>query len=255
LSKRLKIKAATIGNWEKAALSKTILKNAFKSVIDAEKNRIAGVDFIQFGKKRYSKSSDKDIADLLGISQPSLGNWRKNGLTISSLYQVLEKAKHAHTKKIVTPIIEFYPIKQAESRQGSSYEILPRDQLVAKALREELEQNNGIYIYHDSRGSAVYVGKAKEQMLWKEMNLAYNRKRGDSQSIRKVAHLSINRFVPEDERRRQITPHKVLLHHIAVYFSAYRVDKVFIDSLEAAIIRMFPNDLLNKRIERFRIKK
>ena len=48
-------------------------------------------------------------------------NWRKKGLTIRSIYEVLEKSKTAHTKTIVSPVIEFFPINRMESSQGKNY--------------------------------------------------------------------------------------------------------------------------------------
>jgi hypothetical protein len=65
--------------------------------------------------------------------------------------------------------------------------------------------------------------------------------------MKKVIHSTLG-------KAGQITKQSVHLHDIAVYFSAYEVDNAFIDNLEATIIRMFPNDLLNTRIERFRKK-
>ncbi len=178
-------------------------------------------------------------------------NWRKKGLTIRSIYEVLEKSKTAHTKTIVSPVIDFFPIDQMKSSQGKNYEILDKKKENQEALRNELNSHYGIYMFYDSRGNSIYVGKAKDQTLWKEMNFAYNRDRS-SQTIKCVPHLKINRFNAEEEKKRQIKVTKVFLHDIAVYFSAYKVDTHFIDNLEAAIIRMFPNNLFNSKVEKFK---
>ena len=41
------------------------------------------------------------------------------------------------------------------------------------------------------------------------------------------------------------------LSALAAYFSAYEVPVALIDDMEAFLIRAFPNDLLNKKMEMF----
>jgi len=256
LAKKLELaNAVTIGNWEKKPLSKTILKNIFKAILEKERNRINGEEFINYGKKKLNKKTDSDLALSLGTVQPTITNWRKFGITVRSIFEILEKSKTVHTEKLVSTVIEFYPVNRTNSKQKKKFEIIDKSSGAANALKDELDKYYGIYIFHDSQGRAVYVGKAKKQRLWQEMNSAFNRKRGDSQIVRKVSHLKINRFDPKNEMRRQITPQKVYLHDIVQYFSAYSVEKAFIDNLEAAIIRMFPNDLLNTKMERLKTSK
>ena len=251
LSKKIGVSAVNLGNWEKKPLSRTILKNVINLIIKKERNTLSGTDFIDHAKKKYQKETDADIAELLGITQPALNGWKNKGLTFRSIFEVFEKGKKAHTKTIVTPVIEFFPVSRMESRHGAKYETLDTSQDSHGLLQKELNLHNGVYIFYDSKGAAIYVGKAKKQSLWKEMNLAYNRKR-DSQTVRRVKHLKINRFNSEEEKRRQIKSYKIYLHDMAAYFSAYRADSAFIDSLEAALIRMFPNNLLNKKVEQFK---
>ena len=49
--------------------------------------------------------------------------------------------------------------------------------------------------------------------------------------------------------RRQIRPINVRLHELAEYVSAYQVSEGMIGDIESLLIRAFPNDLLNKKIE------
>jgi hypothetical protein len=120
-----------------------------------------------------------------------------------------------------------------------------------KGLMKALEQCYGIYIFYDSRGQALYVGKAREQSIWKEMNLAFNRKR-DVQSIALVQHPQRNQeFRPGYEKLRQPKETRLELSDLAFYFSAYQVDVGMIDDLEALMVRGFANNLLNVRMETF----
>ncbi len=119
-------------------------------------------------------------------------------------------------------------------------------------LKDELSEHHGVYIFFDSRGQAIYTGKARRQTLWKEINLAFNRRRGDVQKMKRVRHPERKQdYRTSDEKARQITEHVVSLHELAAYFSAYRVEDSMIDDLEALLVRSFANDLLNKKMENF----
>jgi len=81
------------------------------------------------------------------------------------------------------------------------------------------------------------------------MNLAFNRERGDVQSIKRVDHPSNRVAYKEAEHgRRSIKNQPVALHEIASYMSAYAVADDLINKLEALIVRAFANDLLNVRM-------
>ena len=56
-------------------------------------------------------------------------------------------------------------------------------------------------------------------------------------------------FRPAYDQRRPIRRRKVLLHEIAAYVSAYEVGDDLIDNLEALLMRAFPNELTNARME------
>ena len=91
--------------------------------------------------------------------------------------------------RCIVPIAEFFEIKYGDSTRGAGYEIINADSSkYAEGVKQALQSSYGIYIFYDSRGRALYAGKAQEQSLWKEMNSAYNRDRGDLQQIRLVYH-------------------------------------------------------------------
>ena len=126
-----------------------------------------------------------------------------------------------------------------------------KDHPYRSGLKRELEDAKGVYIFFDSRGQAIYVGKAK-QNLWKEMNFAFNRKRESVQKIKRVKHPETRvQYKTSYEKTRQIFESAVPLHEIAYYFSAYAVEIGMIDELESLLIRSFANDLLNVQMGRF----
>ncbi len=120
-----------------------------------------------------------------------------------------------------------------------------------KGLREALDAAHGVYIFYDTRGKALYAGKAKRQSLWQEMTNVFNRNR-ETQTIFRVKHPERRKkFVPAHDLLRRPVPTKLQLNRLAAYFSAYMIAPELIDDLEALIIRAFANDLLNTRMERF----
>jgi hypothetical protein len=154
--------------------------------------------------------------------------------------------------------VEFFRIAKCESRQGANYELFGMNDEdggthpYLAGLRKELENHKGVYIFFDSRGQAIYTGKARRQKLWKEMNLAFNRERGEVQKIKRVNHPTRKQtYRTSDEKARQITHYVVPLHELASYFSAYEIADGLINEVEAMLVRSFANDLLNKKMERF----
>ena len=154
---------------------------------------------------------------------------------------------------IIKPIVEFYPVDAVPSKTGKNKELFPTDSSVSiyqRGLRKALDDTNGIYIFYDTRGCALYAGKARKQSLWKEMRLAFNRNR--TQQVFRVKHPTVNKeFLTADEISRKITKTNVSIPRMAGYFSAYEVSEELIDIFEALIVRAFANVLLNSKMENF----
>lgn len=158
---------------------------------------------------------------------------------------------------MIEPIIEYLPIEYTLSKQGKKWELFS-DALEDGTSRSYLAEvqslmnaSSGIYIFYDSLGRAIYVGKAEKQNLWKEANDALNRNRGEHQTMFLVNHPENN--VKRVIRDRKIVSTSVQLSHIASYFSAYAVEPSHIAEMEAFLIRAFANNLMNKKIESFRL--
>lgn len=82
------------------------------------------------------------------------------------------------------------------------------------------------------------------------MNSALNRDR-EVQRVFRVSHPDQVQFRESGEKLRQIRSQSIRLHDMAEYFSAYEVAIDLIDTIESILIRSFPNDLLNVKMEKF----
>jgi hypothetical protein len=212
-------------------------------------------------KDEYEIGGDKAIAMRLGISAQTLRNWQntRGELEPFQITNALLKAEGNAVEnaqyQTIRAIVEFYEIECVDSKGGSTCELLPRASegtSMQNSVREELQGRNGLYLFYDSRGRALYVGKARRQSLWKEMNLAFNRSREEVQSIKLVQHPSRGQsFKPGYKHARQPAWRSLKPYDLASYFSAYWVVDGMIDDLEALIVRGFANDLLNIKMERF----
>ena len=226
-----------------------------------------GAEFIEAVKRKLADQSgehvtDRRIANRLGITMQALRNWRRRktltvrqmvGLLFRSQTKAIEQAE----RQAIRPIVEFFKLTPTESRDGARTEIFGvreddgEDHPYLLGLKNELIAHHGIYIFHDSRGRALYAGKARRQTLWHEINAAYNRDRS-VQKIRRVNHPESRvKFRTSDEKRRQIRLRTVRLYDLAAYLSAYHVADGLIGELEALLIRSFANDLLNVKMEKF----
>lgn len=221
-----------------------------------------GNELITALKTRFRVTTDKALGEHLGLSTHALHNWKGRArVTKRQVCGLIVRASRAGATnlgtKAIRPIVEFFPIDKAKSTQNNRYELFTvsdggKNHPYRSGLREELETHHGIYIFFDSRGQAIYAGKARRQKIWREMKLAFNRARGDIQKIKRVRQpVRKQAYRTSNEKARQIRDVVVPLYELAAYFSAYEVADSMINELEAMLVRSFANDLLNKRMERF----
>jgi DNA-binding XRE family transcriptional regulator len=221
-------------------------------------------EFIKALRKTYSvdykEGGDGALALRLGISKQTIIKWEKSkdDLKETQIINMLLKACSAAALgaqfHAIKPLVELYPLECSESQQGKKFELFPLRKNATdhqNGVRDSLSNSCGVYIFYDSRGQALYVGKAKKQNLWKEMIEAFNRDRGYVQSIKLVNHDENSEFSPAHEQLKQPKQTSVLLARLSWYFSAYIVDPNLVDDLEALLVRGFSNDLLNSRMEKF----
>lgn len=220
-----------------------------------------GSNVISALKKRFKVSTDVSLANSLGITAQAIQNWKNyKTVTVRQLAGLVNNARKAGASHLqatgIRPLVEFFHIDRCKSKLGANYELFSTKENgiihpYLDGLRKELEKHKGVYVFFDSRGQAIYTGKARRN-LWKEMNLAFNRERGEVQKIKRVNHPTRKQiYRTSDEKARQIADYVVPLYELASYFSAYQIADGLINEVEAMLIRSFANDLLNKKMERF----
>lgn len=208
-------------------------------------------------KRKLGRTTQGEVAEALGLSMNTLSLWNKRDkdLTPDQVASALVKARSAAVAEsqfhTIKPIVEHFPILKTESRQKAKFELFEKaSDSRNKGLYKALKATAGIYIFYDSRGQALYVGKAGKS-LWDEMHDAYNRNR-EVQQLKLVEHQNEDEeFIPAYEQGRQHKPTQLKLCDLSFYFSAYFVDDGMISDLEALLVRGFANDLLNVKMERF----
>lgn len=211
-------------------------------------------------KRKLGTDSQSELAATLGVTTQTLINWksRDEDLTVNQIATAIAKSRGSGYRQAqyqaIRPVAEFFRIDKVSTKRDAAWQVFSDDDdatTYARGLREALDSSHGIYVFYDSRGRSLYVGKAREQTLWKEMNLAFNRRR-EVQSISLVKHPERNQeFKAGYEKLRQPTDTQLELFDIAAYFSAYQVDDGMIEDLEALMVRAFANDLLNVKMETF----
>lgn len=201
--------------------------------------------------------TEAEFARELGLGLPKLRNLRTKELTAHQIAELMDRygrsVERRLTESAVVPIVEFLELSPSPTAQGATYQIFsPKGEegkanRYMSAVRDRLNSAHGIYIFHDSRGRAIYAGKAVLQTLWKEMNLAFNRDRGEVQNIKRAYHpTSRGRYGGGEVKIKKVS---VALHDLASYVSAYEIPDGMIGKFEALIVRSFANDLLNVRME------
>jgi hypothetical protein len=248
-------------NWrQRRRMTPNIIAAMFRRVM---RRHFTGEAIIRAVDKRLRTSSLREVAGELGISDQAVQNWKNRhfvtprqiaGLIVSAR-AAIERATHTSS---IRPLVEFFPINKVPSKHRARFELFAtadssrnRHPYLA-GLKAELESHHGVYVFFDSRGQAIYSGKARRQKLWGELNLIFNRKRDALQKIRRVKHPSRKqKYRTIEEKTRQITEYSVPLHELARYFSAYHVVDGMVDVVESLLVRSFANDLLNKRMEKF----
>jgi hypothetical protein len=262
LGKALGLSQANLRDWTSNGLTEEKLARAIvkalRSSEQKERVRIAN-DAISSLRGKLNVGTNGQFSHELGISVGTVNNWLKYGLTGRKLSDGLLKARQSAVKAAhagaITPVVEYFQLSAYRKSANGVAELFPtREPDTTKALqglKSALEASHGIYVFYDSRGRGLYVGKAQRQSLWKEMNLAFNRNRDTTQRVYRVQHPERGEFKTSDEYARQVKLTRRHLSHLATYFSAYKVDDALINELEALLVRSFANDLLNVKMERF----
>lgn len=217
-------------------------------------------------KKHRKLDTDADLARWLGVKQPNISYWRNNSTsaTVLTILKRVEEATRAETKKnqrstLIHAIVEFHPIFKTEGKDGWLPFATSRDgeQIPFLAgLKKRLEDTrSGIYVFYDSSGTPLYIGQvgrfgSKTNNLWNQMKLSFNRP-GISRD--QYGH-SINlneEFITVTDKGPKVSPSRSSrnLFEIACSFSAYQITPGMAGTIEALLLRVMGNMLLNNRME------
>jgi DNA-binding Xre family transcriptional regulator len=204
-------------------------------------------------QKKLGISTARELAQKLGFAEATLCQLQEKNLkpiTISTIIcNTIKATQNELATTGVKAIVEFYPISKCESSHGIKMEFLDKhntDEKVYSALRAELSMRSGLYIFYNSEGKLLYIGKTKGKTnsLWDEIKSAYNRER-----VPQILYLTRTRLSDSAPFTSKIKNENVFLHDISAYFSAYYVHDSLIDIIEALLIRITPNNNMNDRIE------
>ena len=228
------------------------------------KNSIQGDALYNALVAKFETRSDAALAGYFGASAAWVNHWKSAKTKVSPekiaswMSRLLLTTLRDSHKRSIFPIVEFFPIQSKGAVKGAGSGFLPnkgRGHSLYKGVADALGRAKGIYIFYDSRGRALYVGKAKRLMLYKEMLNAFNRELR-TQKIVCIDHPERQQaFLPGWEKLCRPLKTQKLLSEMAAYFSAYAVHPDMIDDVEALLVRGFPNDLLNIKMERFKHSK
>lgn len=199
--------------------------------------------------------SDTQIAKLTGVSSPRLSQFKASDktVTIASLAKIFREiatqAEQRITKNGIRPIVEFLPIEPS-NRKSDLFDP-EKSPKYYKPIRDSLANSTGVYVFYDSRGRVLYVGKTESGYIWNEAKDALYRKRKEAQEIYRVSHPKKN-DVTYDIKTKHIKRTDLRLCDIATYFSAYAINKSMIHNIESLLIRVTANDNLNRQMGKFR---
>lgn len=210
-----------------------------------------GLDCRQFVEElKLVTSTETDVAleRALGISG-GRANQIRNGRAVGArgIRTVLNGVAEHRMQTAVKQIVEFFPVKRTTSARRARFEIFGRGESPRhKQLHGLLSSKAGVYLFYNSVGELIYVGKTKRN-LWSEIHNAYNREMSHH-AIYKVTYPRKNKLGSVSERRKLREEH-VYLHETAAFLSAFEVDPLLTGLLEGFLIRATPNNVLNVRME------
>ena len=125
-------------------------------------------------KKKLRVNTDRALADRLGTSVPAIQLWKNRPkVTPRQIAELVQRANRAGARNfqanVIRPHVEFFRIEKCESKHGANYEVFSgkdangEDHPYRVGLKDELAQHYGVYVFFDSRGQAIYTGKARRQ--------------------------------------------------------------------------------------------
>jgi hypothetical protein len=251
LSKCIGCTSVTLNSWENRGITEKGLAGLIYSL--SKREYIRGSHLIEALRKGYRVKNNSRLEEKLGITYQTINKYEDQKITAKIIFDIVKKTSLKFNKTSIKPILEFYPLNRELSRNGAMYEVLNVKITRNKTIQSILKRTKGVYIFYNSQGQAIYVGKALKQYLWSEIKSAFNRKRENQTIYRTNYPESGNSFTEVyKDKNRKIRKHNLKLHDLATYLSVYEVESSLISPFEAALIRIFPNQIMNSRVEAFK---
>ena len=185
-------------------------------------------------EEEYGFITQEKIARKLGVNQTTISNWKngKNTPSKKNLEMLINAFREHHAQTLIRPIFEFKEI--LPFCKGSSWGF-SSDTEALNEIRGKLSKKIGIYLFYDSAGKAIYLGKS-DACLYNE---AKQRLNGLANRPFYKPNKSAHPFMGD----------------MAKYLSAYEVTvPAAIKNIESFMLRSFANDLMNKNSGNFNNK-
>ena len=134
---------------------------------------MTGLAVIQALRKKFRADSDAALAKKLGITAQAVLNWKKRkNLTPGNIARLTHAACGAGASHLqataIRPLVEFFPISRSARRiHSENFQVFSTLEggvvhPYRKGLKDEMSEHHGVYVFFDSRGQAIYAGKARQ---------------------------------------------------------------------------------------------
>lgn len=231
LAEKLGTSPAKIRYWETRNLTPTILRN----ILRLSQKTAPQADLVEMLMDEFECTNKNQLATKLGVSWPKIQYWENKKPTNIIVRNIVRSVRNSAVKNSVRPILEFHKLHHDHGHKDDTL----RKKIDNKDVCEKLKQTKGIYSFYDSNGRIIYVGKTEKNSLMTEMSQAYGKVR--TNYTRKLLGSG-----------KKLKVHKLRIEDTADFVSAYEVDPFAIGNMEALLIRMIPNDIVNTKTENFR---
>ena len=194
-----------------------------------------GADVVRILRDEFDCNNNNQLAEALDENAAQIWAWENGSLTQTKLKNILRKLRTISVKNSIRALAEFRELNHDHDHKIDNLRRRMDDEKLVNILHE----TKGIFSFYDSDGKIIYVGKTEKKTLMNEMTQAYNLARPNYR--RKLA-----------DKNGKFTVRKLSINDTAQFFSAYEVDGAVIGNIEALITRMIPNNIVNKKTEKFK---
>jgi len=218
------------------------LKLAEETMARPRKNSMKGNLIVPALRAKFQCATNSQLAQALGYSALQIRNIeRRMSNTPDNIANIVYKSYTAGLRsKFIEPLIEFMDIEKGPRKNGSV--TLHFIKSSGKDIIKLLKDSYGIYIFFDSGGKPIYVGKAPRQNIFTRATQSFN------------ANLNHEIFRNRRTPKQQLGQPRwttVKVHDVASYFSAYKIQIDYIPDIEAILTRCMINATWNRRVEGF----